>query len=269
MAPALPNEGESGCHEEMRAPFGRWFQIKTVYSHLPVVQKGKRDMMRTMLFLTIVLMCGVLLSSVASAAESAAELAVQAQRECDLGRLTQERNARLAHFERGQALAERAVALDERHAAAHFALFCSLGEQIRIDGERITSMFGFQRMMKELDRTLELDPDHLDALSAKGTLLVRLPALLGGDVEKGEGLLRQVIQREPQAVNARLNLAKSYCARGHHDEAMNLALQALELAQAHQRTDFLAEAQALVSQVRAKARGRTKQSSPGPGASMP
>ncbi len=209
-------------------------------------------MIRTMLFLVTALLCVAPLSS---AAESAAELAVQAQRECELGRLAQERNARLTHFERGQALAERAVALDEQHAAAHFALFCSLGEQIRIDGERITSVFGFRRMMKELDRTLELAPDHLDALSAKGTFLVRLPALLGGDVEKGEDLLRRVIQREPRAVNARLNLAKSYCARGRHDEAMNLALQALELAQAHQRTDFLPEARALVSQVRAKAGG--------------
>ncbi|MEW6245691.1 MAG: tetratricopeptide repeat protein [Nitrospirota bacterium] len=196
-----------------------------------------------------------LLPAVASAMESATELTVQAQRECELGRLARERDKRLAHFVRGQALAERAVALDERHADAHFALFCSLGEQVRIDGERITSVFGFRRVMKELDRTLELAPNHLDALSAKGTFLVRLPALFGGNVEKGEDLLRQVIQREPRAVNARLSLAKSYCARGRHDEAMTLALQALELAQAHQRADFLPEARALISQVRAKAGG--------------
>lgn len=191
--------------------------------------------------------------AVASAVESATELTVQAQRECELGRLAQERDRRLDHFAQGQALAERAVALDERHADAHFALFCNLGEQIRIDGERITSVFGFRRVMKELDRTLELAPTHLDALSAKGTFLVRLPALFGGNVEKGEDLLRQVIQREPRAVNARLSLAKSYCARGLHDEAMTLALQALELAQAHQRADFLPEARALISQVHAKA----------------
>ena len=36
---------------------------------------------------------------------------------------------------------------------------------------------------------------------------------------------------------------------------MTLALQALELAQAHQRADFLPEARALISQVRAKAGG--------------
>ncbi len=196
-----------------------------------------------------------LLPAVASAMESATELTVQAQRECELGRLAQERDKRLAHFVRGQALAERAVALDERHADAHFAVFCSLGEQVRIDGERITSVFGFRRMIKELDRTLELAPNHLDALSAKGTFLVRLPALFGGNVEKGEDLLRQVIQREPRAVNARLSLAKSYCAQGRHDEAMTLALQALEMAQAHQRADFLPEARALIAQVRANAGG--------------
>lgn len=86
---------------------------------------------------------------------------------------------------------------------------------MRIDGElSITSVMGFRRMMKELDRTLELAPDHLDALSAKGTFLVRLPSLLGGDREKGENILRYVLQKGPQSVNARLSLAESYCENG-------------------------------------------------------
>jgi hypothetical protein len=100
-------------------------------------------------------------------------------------------------FEQGRLLGERAVADNQQSAAAHFSLFCNLGEIMRIDGEAsVASMLGFRRMMKELDRTLELAPDHLDALSAKGTLLVRLPPFLGGDKSQGEQILRQVIQRE-------------------------------------------------------------------------
>jgi cytochrome c-type biogenesis protein CcmH/NrfG len=114
-------------------------------------------------------------------------------------------------------------------------------------------MLGFHRMMNELDRTLELAPDHLDALSAKGTLLVRLPPFLGGDKSQGEQILRQVIQREPASVNARLSLAKSYCAKGRHDEAVSLAIEALHLAEAHHRDDFLPETRSVLSQLRATA----------------
>ena len=85
----------------------------------------------------------------------------------------------------------------------------------------------------QLDRTLELAPDHLDALSAKGTFLLRLPSIpiLGRDREKGEKLLLCVLLKAPQSVNARLSLAKTYCADGRHSEALSLASEALDLAQ--------------------------------------
>ena len=172
--------------------------------------------------------------------------------ECYAGRVTQDRTSRVGHFEKGQALGERAVALDDRSAEAHFALFCNLGELMRIDGEvNITSVMGFRRMTKELDRTLELAPDHLDALSAKGTFLLRLPSLLGGDREKGEKLLRYVLLKSPQSVNARLSLAKSYCADGRHSEALSLASEALNFAQAQQLDDFAPEAAKVLAQLQA------------------
>ncbi|MGH7229607.1 MAG: tetratricopeptide repeat protein [Nitrospiraceae bacterium] len=207
--------------------------------------------MRKMMWVPVILLA--VLSSApwgASAQESAAELSVKAQKECDLGRRAQERSIRLAHFERGQVLAEQAIALDEQLANAHFALFCSLGEQIRIDGDILSSPLAFRRMMKALDRTLDLNPDHLDALSSKGTFLIRLPVLLGGDAGKGEQMLRRVIQRDPKAVNARLTLAKTYAARGNRQEAIALATTALEIAQAEQLDDLIPEAHAIVGELR-------------------
>lgn len=174
--------------------------------------------------------------------------------ECHLGRIAQERALRLTHFEKGQRLGEQAVSLDDKSPDAHFALFCSLGELMRLDGEMsLGSVLGFRRMMKELDRTIELAPDHLDALSAKGTFLVRLPAMLGGNPDTGEQLLRRVIAGEPTAVNARLSLAKSYCARGRHNEAIVLASEALALAEAQHRDDFIPEAKRVMAQLHAAA----------------
>ena len=188
------------------------------------------------------------------AQQSSQVLTNRAMTECYEGRVAQDRASRVGHFEKGQALGEQAVALDDRSADAHFALFCNLGELMRVDGElNITSMMSFRRVTKELDRTLELAPDHLDAMSAKGTFLLRLPSLLGGDREKGEKLLRYVLLKSPQSVNARLSLAKSYCADGRHSEALSLASEALDIAQAQRFDDFAPEAAKVLAQLRTNA----------------
>ena len=203
----------------------------------------------------VLLGCVILASPSVSLAQQSHQLLIHgAMSECYTGRITQDRASRVGHFEKGQAMGEQAVALDDRSADAHFALFCNLGELMRIDGElSITSVMGFRRMTKELDRTLELAPDHLDALSAKGTFLLRLPSLRGGDREKGEKLLRYVLLKSPQSVNARLSLAKSYCADGRHSEALSLASEALSLAQTQRLDDFVPEAAKVLALLQANA----------------
>jgi hypothetical protein len=184
---------------------------------------------------------------------SANDLTNKAFQQCAPGRIAKEREARRAYFQRGQTLAEQAVALDEQSAEAHFSLFCNLGELLRVDGESLTSLFGLRRMMKELDRALELNPEYMEALSAKGTLLVKLPGILGGDTERGEELLQQVVSRAPKAVNARLALAKVRCEHGRHPEAMTLASDALAIAQKQNQADFIPEARAVLEQLQANA----------------
>lgn len=203
----------------------------------------------------------VILPSTAMAEQAGALLPKQALDHCHQGRLAKDRDSRLAHFQQGQRMGEQAVAADEGSADAHFALFCNLGELLRIDGETLTSLFGLRRMMKELDRTLEIAPTHLEALSAKGTLLVKLPGLLGGDVKEGERLLQQVIHQAPQAVNARLALAKVRCERGRHDEAAVLASTALVIAEKQKQMDFIPEAEAVLQQAKANAAKNKEQRS--------
>ncbi len=184
-------------------------------------------------------------------AETAADLAATAMHECEQGQIATVRDQRVAHFERGQAMAERAVALDDKSAAAHFAVFCNLGEMLRVDGEKITSLFGFRKMMGELDRTLELDPNNLDAVSSKGVLLVKLPTLLGGDPARGEQMLERVLREDASCITARLTLADIYADRGARDDAVALAAQARELARASGRADKIAKADAALYKLKA------------------
>jgi hypothetical protein len=179
----------------------------------------------------------------------AADLAARALAECEAGRRAEDRDQRKSHFDLGQQLGEQAIQADDGSADAHFALFCNLGELMRLDGESVTSVLGFRRMMAELDRTLQIDPSHTDALASKGTLLVRLPRLLGGDAVKGEAMLRQVLQQDPKAFSTRLTLAKTCEARGDREEALAFATRALQIAREQGRADKIAQAQAMLAEL--------------------
>jgi Tfp pilus assembly protein PilF len=80
---------------------------------------------------------------------------------------------------------------------------------------------------------------------------VRLPRLLGGDGTKGEQLLRQAIQLDPNAFNSRLTLAKYVDARGERAEAIAFATRALQIARAQGRADKIAQAQATLAELHA------------------
>ena len=181
--------------------------------------------------------------------DSAAELTRRARIECEQGRSATARDVRQDHFTRGQALAERAVTLDGQNADAHFEVFCNMGELMRLDGESIRSVFALRRLLAELDRTLELNPDHLDAMSSKGTFLVRLPRMLGGDATKGEAMLRDVLRRDPNAVNARLVLAKYVDGRGNRDEAISFATRAMQIARDQGRPDRIEACQSTLDEL--------------------
>lgn len=184
--------------------------------------------------------------------ESVQVLTKQAMDECQKGRRAKDSQTRQEHFDRGRALAEQAVELDSQSADAHFALFCSIGERMRSNGEVLFSVFEYGRMMDALDQTLQLNPNHTDALSSKGTILIEVPRLLGGDPERGEAMLRQVIKDAPDSINARMVVARSCADRGEHQEAFDLAKKALELARAAKREDLLPEAEKTFSEIQTK-----------------
>lgn len=189
------------------------------------------------------------LPSGARAISSATDLASQAIRECEEGRDATARDVRKEHFTRGESLATRAVEADDRNAQAHFAVVCNLGESLRLDGEKLTSVFALRRLMAELDRTLELDPGHLQAMATKGNLLMRLPRMLGGNPKEGERLLSEVVRRDDLAFTSRIVLARTYNERGQRDEAVQLATRAMQIAREQGRAEKLAEAQATLDQL--------------------
>ena len=202
------------------------------------------------------LICSVLSGTSVWAEESVEVLTSQAMEECQKGRRAKDAESRGAYFDRGRALAEKAVALNDKSADAHFALFCSIGERMRSNGEVVFSVLDYGTMMDALDQTLALNPNHLDALSSKGTILIEVPEFLGGDDAKGEVMLRQVIKDEPESINARMVVARQCAERGEHQEAYELSKRALELAKNQQREDLIPEAEETFSEIQTQLMAR-------------
>jgi hypothetical protein len=202
------------------------------------------------------ILCCVVSIPTVGAEESVQALTSQAMEECQKGRLAKDADSRGVHFDRGRALAEKAVGLDNQSADAQFSLFCNIGERMRANGEVFFSVFDYGRMMDALDQTLVLNPNHLDALSSKGTILVEVPEFLGGDDAKGEVMLRQVIKEEPTSINARMVVARQCAGRGEHREAFELSKRALELAKEQHREDLLPEAEKTFSEIQSQLMAR-------------
>jgi tetratricopeptide (TPR) repeat protein len=149
-------------------------------------------------------------------------------------------------LERASALAEQAVKEDERDALAHFAVFCTLGQRMRLAGLGVGAVFDLRRLRKEIDRTLELAPDFPGALAGKGSLLLDTPRLLGGDPAEAERVLRRAIEVAPRYVRPRLALARALRDRGARTEARAEAEQALAIAQEKNDAEDVAKAREML-----------------------
>lgn len=161
----------------------------------------------------------------------------------DAARADDERRAAL--LQRGLERAERAVAESPDDAKAHFAVFCNLGRQLEDDGASLAGIAKVSRLQSAIDRALALEPGFVDALTAKGAFLVKLPTLLGGDADEGERLLRRAVQLAPDHAPARLELAKALDEKGDQRAALEEARAVLTLAASRASTAEAREAEAL------------------------
>jgi tetratricopeptide (TPR) repeat protein len=172
----------------------------------------------------------------------------EAYRCLELGESSDDDATKLDWYRRGKEFADTAVRLEDRSAEAHFALFANWGRWLQTDGW-LKNSFRLPALRKELDRTLELDPNHSDALAAEGGLYLQLPRFLGGDAAKAEPILARAIQLDPEAVGARLELGDYYYRQNRRDAARELASAALRLAITQGKARFIRRANTLLQEI--------------------
>ena len=172
-------------------------------------------------------------TAIAGAEDRAESAQVLADRALDLlekGEDASTPEAQLAAFEEGLEHAQQAVELDDTNADANFAVFANEGRIMLVEGV-VPNPFNLIKINKQLDRTLDLDPNHTDALAAKGGLYRQLPRLLGGSLSKAEKCLIQAIAYDPNAIGARIELAETYREMGYPERGVTLLEQAAEIAE--------------------------------------
>jgi tetratricopeptide (TPR) repeat protein len=149
-------------------------------------------------------------------------------------------------IEEGIRLSEAAVAADPHDARAQLALFCNLGRQLDLGGLSWRSFGRLRRAKAAIDRAHELAPGDTDVLIAKGEMLRRLPAALGGDKATAFALLRRAVELKPDDAAVCLHLARATAADGAPDARARIS-EAIVRAERNGAAHEESEARALLA----------------------
>ncbi len=117
--------------------------------------------------------------------------------------------ARLAAYERGRAVAERAITQRPNDAEGHLWYAINLGSWAQVKG-LLRSVLTLQTIRREVDTVLRLDPDNVEGHVMAGSLNREVPAILGGDRAKAEEHFNTARKLAPHLTGARMELAKLY-----------------------------------------------------------
>jgi len=125
---------------------------------------------------------------------------------------------KLAAYDKGRELGQRAVELAPRNPEAHVWYGINTGRWGQTKGI-MRSLFLLPTVRQEAETTLALDPKNLRALALQGNVFFEVPRIAGGDREKAEATFRKAIEIDPHFTNARIDLARVHIANGKYADA--------------------------------------------------
>ena len=167
-------------------------------------------------------------AGVSTSEDGPRELAT-AKKLIDAGEAAHTDDERKRAYEDAKRHADRAVQLMPNDADARFVQFAAEGRIAQMGGIAVAAL-QLVKLNKQLDEVLRLDPNHANALAARGGMLMKLPRLFGGNTTKGVEYLEKAVALDSTAVGKRLELAEAYHIVGRDDDAKNTAQNALEVA---------------------------------------
>ncbi len=138
-----------------------------------------------------------------------------------------QKKRKIACWKKGAEYGRRAVAVNPAGKEGHFYYMANMGADARIRGAW-TSFWKFRKIKKEMDRTLELDPDYPPALVARAQYLTEMPRIFGGDEKEAVRLYKRALKLDPGFVVALYYLARLDARHGRYDQALDKLKRALQ-----------------------------------------
>ncbi len=130
-----------------------------------------------------------------------------------------DRGEKLAAFQEGARIAQKALDLRESSADAHFLYAANLGSAAELKG-LVAAALTIQELKEHVNRVLELDPQNVQAHHMLGRIYEELPWVLGGDQAAAGDHLKKAVSLDSEYAPAGLDLAKWYVKHGQTLEAV-------------------------------------------------
>ena len=135
-----------------------------------------------------------------------------------IGDLRSTAEDKLAAYDRGREIGQRAVELAPRSHDAHLWFAINTARWGETKGV-LRSLFLLPTIRQELETLLELDPRSVRAHILAGNVLLEVPGFAGGDRAKAEEHLKKALEIDPRFTNARVDLARVYIADARYVDA--------------------------------------------------
>jgi len=134
---------------------------------------------------------------------------------------------KLAAYDHGRQLGERAVELAPKNAEAHVWYAINTARYGQTRGV-MRSLFLLPTVQREIDTILALDPKNVRGYSLAGNVYMTVPRLAGGDMTRAEDYFKKGIAIDPRFTVLRVDLARLYIATGRYAEARQELTRVLE-----------------------------------------
>lgn len=134
---------------------------------------------------------------------------------------------KLAAYDRGRQIGERAVELAPKDPDAHVWYAINTARFGQTKGI-FRSLFLLPTVQREIDTVLALDPKNLRVHSLAGNVYMEVPRIAGGDRAKAEEFFKKGLAIDPHFTVLRVDLARLYIATGRYAEARRELTRVLE-----------------------------------------
>lgn len=134
---------------------------------------------------------------------------------------------KLAAYDRGRAVAMRAVELEPRNVQAHFWYALNTARWGQTKGI-VRSLFLLSSVQEEIRTILHLDAQFTPVYALAGHVYAEVPGLFGGDLRKAEAMFRKGLEQDPRFTAMRVGLGKTLVKLGRLAEAQRELQAVLE-----------------------------------------